>query len=84
VVLLVRAHGGFTCVGKNLIAFLLIVVGLVGLLYGGITYTREKKVVDIGSVQITRQEHEKIPLSPIVGAVLLVSGVVLLVTGKHA
>ena len=70
--------------GKNLIAFLLIVVGLVGLLYGGITYTREKKVVDIGSVQITRQEHEKIPLSPIVGAVLLVSGVVLLVTGKHA
>ena len=70
--------------GKNLIAMFLIVVGLVGLLYGGITYTREKKVVDIGSVQITRQEHEKIPLSPIVGAVLLVSGVFLLVTGKHA
>ena len=69
---------------RNLIAILLIVVGLLGLLYGGFTYTRDKKVVDIGSVQITRQEHERVPISPIIGVVVLVSGVWLLMSGKNA
>ncbi|HEX7796859.1 MAG TPA: hypothetical protein VF456_21000 [Vicinamibacterales bacterium] len=69
---------------RNLIAVSLIVVGLLGLLYGGFTYTRDKKVVDIGSVQITRQEHERVPISPIIGVVVLVSGVWLLMSGKHA
>jgi hypothetical protein len=69
---------------KNLVAVLLIVVGLLGLLYGGFTYTREKKVVDIGSVQVTRQEHERVPVSPIIGGLILASGVWLLVTGRHA
>jgi hypothetical protein len=69
---------------RNLIAVLLIVVGLLGLLYGGFTYTRDKKVVDIGSVQITRQEHQRVPVSPIIGVVVLVSGVWLLMSGKHA
>ena len=68
---------------KNLIALLLIVVGLVGLLYGGFTYTREKKVVDLGSVEITRQQHEKLPVSPIVGGLILVSGVWLLSYRRH-
>jgi hypothetical protein len=69
--------------GKNLIGVLLIAVGLVGLLYGGFTYTREKKVVDLGSVQVTKQEHEKLPLSPILGGLILVSGVWLLASGRQ-
>jgi hypothetical protein len=68
---------------KNLIALFMIVVGLVGLLYGGFTYTHQKTVVDVGSVEITRQQHEKIPVSPIVGGLILVSGVWLLSYGRH-
>ena len=70
--------------GKNLIAVVLIVVGLVGLLYGGFTYTREKKVVDLGPVEVTTQEHERLPLSPIVGGLILISGVWLLASNRHA
>jgi hypothetical protein len=70
--------------GKNLIAVALIVLGLAGLLYGGFSYTREKKVVDLGSVEVTRQEHEKVPISPIVGGLVLISGVWLLVSNRHA
>ena len=70
--------------GKNLIAVLLIVVGLAGLLYGGFSYTREKKVVDLGPIEVTKQEHERLPLSPIVGGLILVSGVWLLASGRHA
>jgi len=70
--------------GKNLIAVALIVLGLAGLLYGGFTYTHEKKVVDIGPVEVTRQEHERLPISPIVGGLVLLSGVWLLVSNRHA
>ena len=70
--------------GKNLIAVALIVLGLAGLLYGGFTYTHEKKVVDLGPVEVTRQEHERIPISPIVGGLVLLSGVWLLVSNRHA
>ena len=70
--------------GKNLIAVALIVLGLGGLLYGGFTYTHEKKVVDLGPVEVTRQEHERLPISPIVGGLVLLSGVWLLVSNRHA
>ena len=70
--------------GKNLIAVALIVLGLAGLLYGGFTYTHEKKVVDLGPVEVTRQEHERLPISPIVGGLILLSGVWLLVSNRHA
>jgi hypothetical protein len=70
--------------GKNFIAVFLIALGLVGLLYGGFSYTREKKVVDLGPVEVTKQEHERLPLPPLVGGLLLVSGVWLLASGRHA
>ena len=70
--------------GKNLIAVALIVLGLAGLLYGGFTYTHEKKVVDLGPVEVTKQEHERLPISPIVGGLILLSGVWLLVSNRHA
>ena len=70
--------------GKNLIAIALIVLGLAGLMYGGFSYTREKKVVDLGPVEVTKQEHERLPISPIVGGLILLSGVWLLVSNRHA
>ena len=65
----------------SLVGILLIVVGIIGLAYGGITYTRKEKVVDIGPIEATRETHERIPLPPIVGGLSLVAGVVLLVAG---
>jgi uncharacterized membrane protein YidH (DUF202 family) len=65
----------------SLVGILLIVVGIIGLAYGGITYTRTEKVVDIGPIQATAERHERIPLPPIVGGLSLAAGVVLLVAG---
>ena len=58
---------------------LLIILGLVGLLWGGISWTREKTVVDVGPIKATTQERETIPLPPLVGGLALVAGIVLLV-----
>jgi hypothetical protein len=60
------------------IGLLLIVLGIVALAYGGITWVRKDTVVDIGSVEITRDKHESLPLPPVVGIVMLLSGGVML------
>jgi uncharacterized membrane protein YidH (DUF202 family) len=65
----------------SLVGVLLIVVGALVLAYQGINYTRQKNVLDVGSVHITKEDHERIPLPPILGGVALVGGVVLLVMG---
>jgi len=65
----------------SLVGVLLIVVGVLALAYQGINYTRQKKVLDVGSVHLTTETHERIPLPPILGGLALVGGVVLLVMG---
>ena len=59
----------------------LVALGLVALLYGGFRWTDRDKVVDLGPVEVTRQEHKSFPVSPVAGAVVLVAGVVLIVMG---
>lgn len=57
----------------------LIIIGLIGLIWGGISWTDTKTVVDLGPIQATAQERETIPITPIVGGIALVAGIVLLV-----
>ena len=54
------------------IGILLVVLGALVLAYQGINYTREKKVLDVGSVHLTTESHERISLPPILGGVFLV------------
>ncbi len=63
------------------VGILLIIVGGLILAYQGINYTREKSVLDVGSVHLTSKTHERIPLPPVLGGLALVGGVVLLVMG---
>ena len=42
----------------------LVVLGVLALAYQGVNYTREKKVVDLGSMHVTTETHERIPLDP--------------------
>ena len=54
------------------------VLGLIAILYGGISWTRRDTVVDAGPIQITADKKESIPISPIAGGLMLVAGVALL------
>ncbi len=65
-----------------LLGVILIILGALALAYQGITYTTHKKVLDIGPLQATEEQHKTIPLPPIVGAIALIGGVVLLVAGR--
>lgn len=57
----------------------LIVVGLIGLIWGGVSWTDEKTVVDLGPIEAKAETRESIPVPPIVGGIALVAGIVLLV-----
>jgi hypothetical protein len=64
------------------IGAILIVLGLLGLAWGGFTYTTRERVVDIGPIHATREKTHDIPVPPIAGALALVGGIVLPAIGR--
>ena len=66
----------------TIFAFILIVLGIGAISYQAITYTTKEKIVDLGPLTVTADKTKTIPLPPIVGAVAIVGGIVLLVMKK--
>jgi hypothetical protein len=66
----------------KIVGIVLIVVGLISLAYGGITYTSREKVLDIGPIEATAERRRTVPMPPILGGVALVAGIGLLVMGS--
>ena len=66
------------------LGMILIALGLVGLIWGGFSYTTRDKVVDIGPIDITRDKTHSVPLPPVFGAVAFLGGIALLITGRRA
>ena len=65
---------------NTLLAVLLIAIGIVAFAYQGINFKTKEKAIDFGSVEVTAEKTRRLPLPPIVGAIALVGGIVLLVT----
>lgn len=61
----------------------LIAAGIVLMVITGINVVTEEKVVDFGKVEITKEENNPVSWSPVLGAVLLVGGVIVLLTGTR-
>jgi len=66
------------------VGIVLIVLGALALAYQGINYTRQKDVINVGSLHVTAETDERIPLPPILGGLALAGGVVLLVMGARS
>ena len=64
------------------LGLILIVLGVLALIYQGFSYTTRKKVLDVGPIQATKEEHHSVPLPPILGALALIGGVVILVSDR--
>jgi uncharacterized membrane protein HdeD (DUF308 family) len=66
----------------TLLGVVLIVIGVLALAYQGITYTTREKIIDLGPLKASVEKKKTIPLPPILGAVALAAGVILLVVGN--
>ena len=68
----------------TIVGILLIVLGIIGYATGGISFTHEKKDVDLGPVQISHKTQDTLPLSPILSTIALVGGLGLVVVGARS
>ena len=66
----------------TVVGIALIVLGVLALAYQGITYTTKEKVIELGPLKAEVEKEKTIPLPPILGALALAAGVVLLIVGR--
>ena len=66
-----------------IVGALLIALGLAGLVWGGVTYTKSKETANLGPLDITVKEKKTVPLPTPVSVGAVVGGVVLLVMGTR-
>jgi hypothetical protein len=64
-----------------LAGIVLAVLGGLALAYQGFSYTHRENVMDVGPVHVTREDHDRVSIPPILGGMALLGGIVLLVVG---
>ena len=63
------------------VGLILVVLGTLGLAYQGFNYTHQEKILDIGPIHATAEQHERVSIPPALGGLVLAGGIVLLVVG---
>jgi len=66
----------------KMLGIILIVVGGLMTIFTGFNIITKEEVVDVGPLEINKEEKTPVAWSPIIGAIVLIAGVVILVTGK--
>ena len=61
---------------------ILLIVGLLMTIYTGFTYVTQDKILDVGGLELTRDDHHTISWQPYVGIATMVIGGVVLVLGR--
>jgi hypothetical protein len=59
------------------VGVILIILGGLALVYQGFGYTHQERVLDVGPIHATADEHERVSIPPILGGLTLVGGIVL-------
>jgi hypothetical protein len=67
----------------KLFAILLIIAGVLVVGFQGFTYVTREKVVDLGPIEVTRENEERVFLPPLIGALVLAGGIVLLIANSR-
>jgi uncharacterized membrane protein len=62
-----------------LVGILLIVLGLGALVYQGVSYRSEEKILDLGPIEATSETTKTIPIPPIVGGLAVIGGIAIVI-----
>lgn len=68
----------------TIVGIVLIILGIAGFAMGGVSFTHEKKDVDLGPLQVSHEQKKTLPISPILSVVTLVAGVGLVAVGVRS
>ena len=69
--------------GLAILGIVLLLGGLAALIWPAITVTHTKKAVDLGPVEITTQDKDRIPLPPVFGIAAAATGVALIALSRR-
>ena len=64
---------------RQAVGLVLVVIGIVALVWGGVFWTERDTILDAGSLEIATEDRDGVAVPPVVGAIALVAGIVLLV-----
>jgi hypothetical protein len=64
-----------------IIGIIFMLLGVVALSYGNITYTKEEKIAEIGPFKATAEREKSIPLPPLLGGLSLAAGAIMIAVG---
>lgn len=67
----------------SLVGTILIILGIVGFTYKYITYTTKEKVAEVGPIKVTADEEKTIFISPLVSAITLGAGLILVIVSMR-
>jgi len=65
------------------IGIVVLVIGILMTVFTGFNLVTKKKVVDVGPVEINKEEKTPIYWSPVTGGILIVAGIVIMVLGQR-
>lgn len=67
--------------GKQIVALILIAVGVLALAYGGFSYTKEEHDLKLGELEFAIEEKERVNIPVWLGVASVIGGTILLVAG---
>jgi len=62
--------------------FIVVLAGILMLIFKGFGFTKEKKVVDVGPVEVNAKEHHSVQWPAYAGVIAVAGGIVMIVAGK--
>ncbi|MCW3103800.1 MAG: hypothetical protein JWO09_2240 [Bacteroidetes bacterium] len=65
------------------LGIILLVVGGLMMAITGFNYVTKEKVVDLGPLEINKEENHPVQWSPIIGGILFIGGIVALAVNKN-
>ena len=68
----------------KILGIVLIAVGILMLVFRGFNFTQEKKVLDIGPIEINKKEKKSVEWPIYGGVIALVAGVALVISDKKS
>lgn len=69
---------------RKTLGIALVLIGGLMIAYTGFNFVTKEKVIDVGPIEVSKDNNHYVQWSPIVGAGVLIGGIVVLVLGRKA
>ncbi len=68
----------------GIIGIILIIAGILGFIFGGISFTESETVMDVGPLEVQQERERSIPIGPMASGAAVVVGLVLVVASRRS